>query len=144
MPSEYRYSSSLIIGVGIVHVLLGTLDLGFSILAVIFEPSANLYASGLWTSPFYLLCGLCGILASTRWYLSYQIVVFLLTRHTCAAAHLHIFESLKTLKIDLLFDLQQARYWVLSCLGTFLAATGMNDYSIVFLSIARMQPLFVA
>ena len=86
LPSEYRYSASLIIGVGIVHVLLGILNLSFSLLAVIFEPSANFYASGIWTSPFTLLCGLCGILASTRWYISYQILIFLLTSILSTAA----------------------------------------------------------
>ena len=71
---------------GILHVLLGILNLSFSILAVIFEPSANFYASGIWTTPFTWLCGLCGILASTRWYISYQILIFLLTSILSAAA----------------------------------------------------------
>ena len=64
-------------GLGIVHIGLGGLSLFFSVLAVFFEPSVNSWASGIWTSPFHILCGICGILAGTRWYVDYQIIIFL-------------------------------------------------------------------
>ena len=72
LPSDYRYSSSLAMGLGIVHIGLGGLSLFFSVLAVFFEPSVNSWASGIWTSPFHILCGICGIMARRRWYIDYQ------------------------------------------------------------------------
>jgi hypothetical protein len=86
LPSEFRYSASLILGLGIVHVILGVLSLSFSILAVIFEPRVNYYACGTWTAPFHVLCGIFGIYASTRWYINYQIIVFLVAAVASMAA----------------------------------------------------------
>ena len=85
LPSEHRYSASLVRGLAFVHIVLSTLGLFFSIGAVLIEEEWDHWACLLWTAPG-LLCGLCGILASRRWYVDYQILIFLAASIISAAA----------------------------------------------------------
>ena len=43
LPSEFRYSASLVFGLGILYLILGFLGLLFSILAIVFEPHVDFY-----------------------------------------------------------------------------------------------------
>ena len=42
--------------------------------------------SGVWTAWIHILCGACGILASRRWFISYQIIVFLVASMASSTA----------------------------------------------------------
>ena len=78
LPSEQRSSSSLVCGLGCVHIILGVLAASFTILALFVDPEPHIYAAGLWTGVIYLGCGLLGVLAHARWYVRNQIFWFLL------------------------------------------------------------------
>ena len=65
--SEQRYSASLVLGLGIVHLTLGVLSAGFAILALFIEQEANKYACGLWAGVMYMICGILGVLSYSRY-----------------------------------------------------------------------------
>lgn len=87
LPSEQRYSANLVLGLGIVHIVLGFLCILFALLAIFTgEEEANQFAAGAWTGPIFVACGLLGILAHTRWYVKWQIWLFLLASVVSTAA----------------------------------------------------------
>ena len=78
LPSEHRYSASFVRGLGAVHVVFGVLSSAFAIVALFGgEDEVNGLASALWAGFVYVGCGVLGVLASTRWYIRRQIVMFL-------------------------------------------------------------------
>ena len=77
LPSERRYSASLVLGLGVVHVIFGALSAVFALMALFVEPEVNRLAAGLWSGIVYLGCGIFGILANTKWYVRHQILWFL-------------------------------------------------------------------
>ncbi|TRY69210.1 hypothetical protein TCAL_14235 [Tigriopus californicus] len=78
LPSEERYSASFMAGSGCVHIILGLLNVTFGGLALFVEPECNQYGSGLWTGLIFVICGVCGVLSKTRWYVRSQIFYFVL------------------------------------------------------------------
>ena len=86
LPSEHRYSATLVLGLGIVHILLGSLNTAFAIMALFVEPEVNQLVSGAWTGLLHVGTGCLGILAYTRWYIRHQIVFFLFGSVAGAAA----------------------------------------------------------
>ena len=69
LPSEHRYSASLVRGLGAVHVALGVLSASMAMVALFGggnEAEANALASGLWAGFLYVGAGVLGVLASTR------------------------------------------------------------------------------
>lgn len=78
LPSEERYSASFMAGSGCIHIILGLLNVTFGGLALFVEPESNQYGSGLWTGLIFVVCGVCGILSKTRWYVRSQIFYFVL------------------------------------------------------------------
>jgi hypothetical protein len=73
-PSERRYSASLVLGMGVVHVAAGSLSVTLAMLAFFVEVEANRSAAGLWAGVVYIGCGVFGILAAKRWYLCIRLV----------------------------------------------------------------------
>ena len=70
LPSEHRYSASLVMGLGAVHVSLGVVSAGMAMAALFGggqEAEANAMASGLWAGFLYVGAGVLGVLASTRY-----------------------------------------------------------------------------
>ena len=70
LPSEHRYSASLVMGLGAVHVSLGVVSAGMAMAALFGggqEAEANALASGLWAGFLYVGAGVLGVLASTRY-----------------------------------------------------------------------------
>ena len=60
-----------------------------SIVILVADYYMNLLAagtSGIWTAWIHILCGVCGILASRRWFISYQIIVFLVASMASSTA----------------------------------------------------------
>ncbi len=66
LPSEQRYSATLVLGLGTVHVGLGVVSAALAVLALFVETEVNQYASGLWAGIVYIGCGITGILAYSR------------------------------------------------------------------------------
>lgn len=62
LPSEQRYSSSLVLGLGLVHLVLGVLSLFFGIGGLVLEREVNEFGAGIWNGIAFVICGICGIL----------------------------------------------------------------------------------
>ena len=54
------------LGLGTVHVCLGTVSATLGIIALFVEADVNGYAAGLWTGILYIGCRIMGILAYSR------------------------------------------------------------------------------
>ena len=77
LPSERRYSASLVLGLGVVHIIFGLLSSLFAIMGLFVEPEVNRLAAGIWGGIIYIGCGIFGILANSKWYVRHQILWFL-------------------------------------------------------------------
>lgn len=64
--TPFRYSATLVLGLGTVHVCLGAVSAILAITALFVETGVNGYAAGLWTGILYIGCGITGILAYSR------------------------------------------------------------------------------
>ena len=64
--TPFRYSATLVLGLGSVHVCLGAVSAILAITALFVETDVNGDAAGLWTGIVYIGCGITGILAYSR------------------------------------------------------------------------------
>ena len=68
-------NESMVRGLGVVHLVLGTLSSGFTLMALLGEESEinKLVAPGLWAGFVYVGCGLVGVLV--KWHLKVMFLV---------------------------------------------------------------------
>ena len=75
-PSEVRYSASTVLGLGIVHIIIGALSLALGVMGLLLEYESNFLGSGIWIGVIFSLCGVFGLLASKKWYEDNRITHF--------------------------------------------------------------------
>ncbi|XP_066982396.1 uncharacterized protein [Macrobrachium rosenbergii] len=83
LPSEVKYSASLVRGLGCTHLVLGTVLFLLGVLGSWVEPETCWAGAGIWGGIATLACGICGLLAYYLWYKNYTIKAFLVTSVVC-------------------------------------------------------------
>ncbi|XP_068220667.1 micronuclear linker histone polyprotein-like [Palaemon carinicauda] len=79
LPSEVKYSASLVRGLGCTHLVLGAVLFLLGVLGSWVEPETCWAGAGIWSGIATIACGICGILAHHLWYKNYAIKAFLVT-----------------------------------------------------------------
>lgn len=83
LPSEVKYSASLVRGLGLAHLFLGSVIFLLGVLGTWIEPETCWAGAGVWTGLSALLCGLSGVVAHCFWYKNFSIKAFLVTSVVC-------------------------------------------------------------
>ncbi|KAK4324078.1 hypothetical protein Pmani_005263 [Petrolisthes manimaculis] len=79
LPSEVKYSASLVNGLAFAHLLLGAVLFLLGVLGSWVEPETCWSGAGVWAGLAAECCGVSGLLAHRLWYKNFSIKTFLVT-----------------------------------------------------------------
>ncbi|XP_069938425.1 uncharacterized protein [Cherax quadricarinatus] len=79
LPSEVKYSASLVRGLGFAHIILGAVLFLLGVLGSWVEPETCWSGAGVWSGMSTMCCGISGLIAHRLWYKNFTIKTFLVS-----------------------------------------------------------------
>nr|XP_045613185.1 uncharacterized protein LOC123767540 [Procambarus clarkii] len=79
LPSEVKYSASLVRGLGFARLILGAVLFLLGVLGSWVEPETCWSGAGVWAGLSTICCGISGLLAHRLWYKNFTIKAFLVS-----------------------------------------------------------------
>ncbi|XP_063600115.1 uncharacterized protein LOC134776334 [Penaeus indicus] len=88
LPSEVKYSATLVRVLGCIHLSLGAVTFMLGFLGKLVEPETSWAGAGIWGGLVAMTCGLTGLLAHKLWYKNFSIKTFLVASVTSVVIHI--------------------------------------------------------
>ncbi|XP_047486389.1 uncharacterized protein LOC125037342 isoform X1 [Penaeus chinensis] len=88
LPSEVKYSATLVRVLGCIHLSLGAVTCMLGFLGKLVEPETSWAGAGIWGGLVAMTCGLTGLLAHKLWYKNFSIKTFLVASVTSVVIHI--------------------------------------------------------